>query len=310
MPHPAAPATQARRMSPRRDNDGQPPLARPFIFSTSCLDLATATSPSLKIVCARSRLGSGGQRAHRWFAPPASLVANIPRSHFATAQGLRCYGQRASPRVARRWHCWTTMSGVRRELNDIEYFNSLRQLYNLVVAVRVRGYLRADRLRRALDRAQRCHPLLGVNTEPGPGHVPWFTSAGVGPIPLAVVEGVAPDEDSRLAERELGSRFEMDRAAPARLPLMSTSRCCAGAYRPARQPGVHRPARRRRRPLDGVPGPRPHPLHGGFRRRPTTFWTRPRATKISSRPRPPPHASIGASLPRRARAGPPRRARA
>jgi hypothetical protein len=110
---------------------------------------------------------------------------------------------------------------MRRELNDIEYFNwCVAQPYNMVVSLRVRGELPPERLRAALAKAQARHPLLGVNTEPGPGGMPWFSSDGVGAIPVAVVDGAAPDDDRRLAERELGSTFDRDRAGEARLPLL------------------------------------------------------------------------------------------
>jgi hypothetical protein len=113
---------------------------------------------------------------------------------------------------------------MRRELNEIEYFNwCVGQPYNLVVTVRLRGDVSPDRLRRALDQAQQRHPLLGVNTELGPGRLPWFSSSGVGPIPLVVVDAADPDAAGRLAKAELTATFAMDRAAAHRLPLLRAS---------------------------------------------------------------------------------------
>jgi hypothetical protein len=110
---------------------------------------------------------------------------------------------------------------MRRELNEIEYFNwCVGQPYNLVVAVQLRGPVAADRLRAALDKAQRRHPLLAVNTEPGAGGLPWFSSEGVGPIPLTVVERSEAGAALRLAERELAAPFARDQAGAVRLPLM------------------------------------------------------------------------------------------
>jgi hypothetical protein len=110
---------------------------------------------------------------------------------------------------------------MRRALNDIEYFNwCVVQPYNMVVTLRVRGELPPERLRVALAKAQERHPLLRVNTELGPGGMPWFSSDGVGQIPLAVVDGAGPDDARRLAERELRSTFERDRAGGTRLPLL------------------------------------------------------------------------------------------
>jgi hypothetical protein len=89
-----------------------------------------------------------------------------------------------------------------RELNEIEYFNwCVGQPYNMVVTVRFRGALRPEALREALAAAQRRHPLLRVNTEPGAAGLPCFSSEGVGAIPLAVEEPSEPGAAARLAER-------------------------------------------------------------------------------------------------------------
>jgi hypothetical protein len=113
---------------------------------------------------------------------------------------------------------------MRRELNDIEYFNwCIGQPYNMVVVVGVRGDLKPDRLREALDKAQQRHPLLGVNTEIGPAGIPWFSSEGVGAIPLTVVDQSEPDGTRRLTETELSATFAMDQSGSPRLPLMRVS---------------------------------------------------------------------------------------
>src|SRR5512137_2323091 len=108
---------------------------------------------------------------------------------------------RMSPRRATLLGVAKLFVPVRRELNEIEYFNwCVGQPYNMVAAVQLRGQVNPDRLRRALDLAQSRHPLLRVNTEPGPGGLPWFSSAGVGPIPLEVVRAAEPDAARRLAD--------------------------------------------------------------------------------------------------------------
>lgn len=110
---------------------------------------------------------------------------------------------------------------MRREFNEIEYLNwCLGQPYNMVAAVRVRGGLQPDLLRAALDKAQQRHPLLGVNTEVGPAGLPWFDSAGVGPIPLTVIDQADLDHAQTLAESELETPFAMDSAGASRLPLI------------------------------------------------------------------------------------------
>jgi hypothetical protein len=110
---------------------------------------------------------------------------------------------------------------MRRELNEIEYLNwCVEQPYNMVVAVRVRGAVTPLELRSALDRAQRRHPLLGVNTEIGANRLPFFVSEGVGAIPLAVVESAEPEAARRLFDSELSARFERDGREQPRLPLI------------------------------------------------------------------------------------------
>jgi hypothetical protein len=113
---------------------------------------------------------------------------------------------------------------MRRELNEIEYFNwCVGQPYNMAVAVQIRGDVNPGRLRRALDRAQQLHPILRVNTEIGPAGLPWFSSEGVGEIPLAVVASSEPEAARRLAEAELTAPFAMDAAGTPRLPLLRVS---------------------------------------------------------------------------------------
>jgi hypothetical protein len=113
---------------------------------------------------------------------------------------------------------------MRRELNEIEYFNwCVGQPYNIVVAVRIRGDLNTDRLREALDKVQQRHPLLQVNTEIGPDGIPWFASDGVGAIPLAVLKQSEPDAVRKLAAAELSSTFAMDDSPSPRLPLIRVS---------------------------------------------------------------------------------------
>ncbi len=117
---------------------------------------------------------------------------------------------------------------MRRELNEIEYFNwCFGQPYNMVVVARVRGELQPDRLRAALAKAQRRHPLLAVNTEIAANGLPWFSSDGVGEIPLSVFERAEPEDARRLAEKELQATFAMNELGAQRLPLMRVSQFLA-----------------------------------------------------------------------------------
>lgn len=114
---------------------------------------------------------------------------------------------------------------MQRELNEIEYLNwCVEQPYNMVVAARIRGAVSERTLRAALDQARERHPLLRVNTEVGANGIPYFSSSGVGSIPLAVIAGTEPNTVQKLFARELAATFDRDRTSG-----------CAVAVRPFRQ---------------------------------------------------------------------------
>jgi hypothetical protein len=94
------------------------------------------------------------------------------------------------------------------------------QPYNIVTAVRLRGDLTSDRLQSALDKAQQRHPLLKVNTILDSRGIPWFTSEGIGAIPLTVIDREDDDHALRITEKELNAQFDMDKPRKSRLPLM------------------------------------------------------------------------------------------
>ncbi len=101
--------------------------------------------------------------------------------------------------------------GVRRRLNEIEYFNwCLDQPYNIVVMVRLAGRLAPDALRVALDKVQQRHPLLRANTVLDDHGDPWLDSAGVGPIPLDVRRREGDDDAGQVMDQELSQPFPMD----------------------------------------------------------------------------------------------------
>lgn len=110
---------------------------------------------------------------------------------------------------------------TKREFNEIEYLNyCMGQPYNIVTAVRVRGDLTANRLQSALNKAQQRHPLLRVNTILDNRGIPWFTSEGVGAIPLTVLNREDDEHALRITEKELNARFDVDVPRESRFPLM------------------------------------------------------------------------------------------
>ncbi len=110
---------------------------------------------------------------------------------------------------------------MKRELNDIEYFQWIfGQPYNIVMAVRFRGELLPDRLRNALDKAQQRHPLLRVTTILDGQGRPWFTSEGVGKIPMEVLTREDDEHALRIVKQELATKFSMDIPQVQSLPLL------------------------------------------------------------------------------------------
>jgi len=110
---------------------------------------------------------------------------------------------------------------MKRELNEIEYLTyCMGQPYNIVTVVRLRGSLTVDRLRAALDKAQKRHPLLRVNTLLDRRGTPRLTSEGVGRIPLTVVKREDDDHALRITQKELNAPFDRDRPGKSTTPLL------------------------------------------------------------------------------------------
>lgn len=101
--------------------------------------------------------------------------------------------------------------GVERPLDGLErlfWLLGRAAVFNIVASARLEGPLAAEDLRRALDAAQRRHPLLGARIALRE-HGPVFT-AGAGPIPLRV-EPLGPGEAwMRAMEEELHAPFSDD----------------------------------------------------------------------------------------------------
>lgn len=92
---------------------------------------------------------------------------------------------------------------------------------NVVSTARIRGPLIAEHVERGLERLQRRHPLLRVRFESRTS--PRFTSAGVGRIPLRIVERHAPDTWHAELEHELDREFSSTDAPLAQATLVRSA---------------------------------------------------------------------------------------
>jgi NRPS condensation-like uncharacterized protein len=75
------------------------------------------------------------------------------------------------------------------------------------VAARIRGPLAPEKLSGALERLRRRHPLIAVRIAAGEGGA-CFTTAGVPPIPVRVMERASNDDWLREVEREIAVPFD------------------------------------------------------------------------------------------------------
>ncbi|NHJ87275.1 MAG: hypothetical protein FK734_17560, partial [Asgard group archaeon] len=110
---------------------------------------------------------------------------------------------------------------MKRELNELEYFQWIfEQPYNIVISVEVHGDISPNRLRIALDKIQQRHPLLGVTIILDEQGKPWFTSEGVGSIPLNIITQNNDEHKIQIVEHELSTIFVMGHIVSIALPLM------------------------------------------------------------------------------------------
>ncbi|MHA1352029.1 MAG: condensation domain-containing protein, partial [Candidatus Heimdallarchaeaceae archaeon] len=93
----------------------------------------------------------------------------------------------------------------------MEYLNfSLGQPYNLVVVFHTNGFISEEELRKALEKVQKKHPLLRVRIKDDNKGNFWFTSEGVGAIPLEVTEFEDDVKINNLFLKHLETPFDLD----------------------------------------------------------------------------------------------------
>lgn len=124
----------------------------------------------------------------------------------------------------------TADSAILRRLTEIEYVNwCFGQPYNIAVVVHLAGPVTGEGVRAAVAGLRRQHPLLGVTTVVAEDGTPWLESAGVGPVPVRVIEHAGPDDAARLLDTEVATPFVMDHPRTPHAPIPSGR---AGTPRP------------------------------------------------------------------------------
>lgn len=97
---------------------------------------------------------------------------------------------------------------------------------NAVLCASLTGPMSVERLRGALDFAQRRHALLAVRIRTDEEGRPWFDPDGVPPIPLRVLARDGEEHWSREAEDELSRPFEPGQGPLLRVTLLRGAGTC------------------------------------------------------------------------------------
>jgi hypothetical protein len=94
------------------------------------------------------------------------------------------------------------MEWVRQEAGGAIWLSTKTISLNFGMCARVRGPLTQERLERALAGIGKRHPLLGVRAAERADGVPYFTTDGVTPVPLRIIERVNDDDWVGEVERD------------------------------------------------------------------------------------------------------------
>ncbi|NPE07247.1 MAG: hypothetical protein GNW80_03105 [Asgard group archaeon] len=108
-----------------------------------------------------------------------------------------------------------------RELNDLEFISlAVGQPFNIAVMLKIKGCVEIKLLESTFNKLQKRHPLLQVRIFSDENDRPWFTSEGVGTIPVTEIKRT--DDSQALLEfhRQLSTPFDLERE---KLPLIRIS---------------------------------------------------------------------------------------
>ena len=101
-----------------------------------------------------------------------------------------------------------------REITPLERLFMRSPFSTVTVVARIKGNVPEDMLHHAVSKVQQRHTNLRVRIREDQDHIPWFTSKGVGGIPVQVVERESDDHWIRLHQEIRKLPFDFD-AEPA-----------------------------------------------------------------------------------------------
>ena len=105
-----------------------------------------------------------------------------------------------------------------RELNELEFLSlAVGQPFNIAVMLKINGSVETKLLESTFSKLQKRHPLLRVRIISDENNRPWFTSEGVGKIPITEVKRTDDSQALREFHRQLSTPFDFENE---KLPLI------------------------------------------------------------------------------------------
>jgi NRPS condensation-like uncharacterized protein len=109
-----------------------------------------------------------------------------------------------------------------RRITTLERLFSLSPFSIVTVVARIKGEVTAEMLKNAVAKVQQRHTNLRVRIKKDDQHASWFTSAGVGEIPVEVVPRRADDQWIEVHQKASQIPFEFDTRPALRFILVQS----------------------------------------------------------------------------------------
>jgi len=107
-----------------------------------------------------------------------------------------------------------------RKITPIERLFTRSPFSIVTVVARIKGFVSGEMLSNAVFKVQRRHPNLRVRIVDDEDHVPWFTSQGVGAIPVQIVPRVSDDQWIAVHQMACQVPFDFDTKPAIRFILV------------------------------------------------------------------------------------------
>ena len=112
--------------------------------------------------------------------------------------------------------------GCIRKMSRLERLFFMRPVYTVIMAARITGTVDPAELRKALDAASRKHPLLRVKVMFDERHEAWFSSEGVPPVPMRIVQRASDRQWLDELKEEARVPFDLSRGPLIRFVLLQS----------------------------------------------------------------------------------------